>query len=71
MAEFFLGAALAGLLFLYMGVMVTSESIEKVLSTCEQNEGVKHFGVDHFESATVQCNSGAIFKIDLKDRKSK
>ncbi|QYC95157.1 hypothetical protein [Pseudomonas phage PhL_UNISO_PA-DSM_ph0034] len=69
MAEFFLGAALASLFFMFsITASFTAEDIEKVTSTCENNEGVKYFGVDFFGDGAVHCNSGAIFKIDRKSK---
>ncbi|WKC57537.1 hypothetical protein EPA3_120 [Pseudomonas phage vB_PaM_EPA3] len=68
MAEFFLGASLASLIFMLMGVTLTYESVEKVAPICEQNEGVKNFNVDFFDNYTVKCNNGAIFEIDRKSK---
>ncbi|WIC39235.1 hypothetical protein vFB297_0280 [Pseudomonas phage vFB297] len=69
MAEFFLGAALAGLFFMFsINLSVTAKDIEKVTSTCESNEGVERVEVDFFGDGVVHCNSGAIFKIDRKSK---
>ncbi|ADF58162.1 hypothetical protein PJG4_126 [Pseudomonas phage JG004] len=68
MAEFFIGVSLAALFFMFSGVTMTYESVEKIATACEQNEGVKHFNVDFFENRTVKCNNGAIFEIDRKSK---